>query len=154
MHWSLKFGLTVAPLPVAFLMEPLLPSGDWRWGVIAVVILMPGIFAHRRDIANFLSSKVEPVKWLVAMSIVGLTVWFFVGWFSIDQTRYRWESRETPESELDQAMTECRMLTFGSIEGVGGTNRHRSEREILRRNFYRECMRSQGFIGVRVDDLE
>ena len=42
-------GLFCAAICVAFLVEPFFPLGDWRWGALAVVALMPNAIWHYRD---------------------------------------------------------------------------------------------------------
>ena len=38
----------------AFMMEPLFPRGDWRWGVVAVICLIP-VAAYRHEIRSRVS---------------------------------------------------------------------------------------------------
>ena len=45
--------LCIATFPLAFLMEPWIPLGDWRWGLIAVACVAPGLFMYRKEICEF-----------------------------------------------------------------------------------------------------
>ena len=57
LHPSLRWGLTLASIPVAFLVEPYLPLGDWRWGLVALLVIAPGLFLHRQDIVHYFVGK-------------------------------------------------------------------------------------------------
>ena len=46
---------TVAAIFGAFLMEPIFPLGDFRWGVAAVTVMLPALFLYRREISTHLS---------------------------------------------------------------------------------------------------
>ena len=46
------FGL--AAIPAGYLMEPLFPYGDWRWGLLLGLCLVPGAIMYRRAIWRFL----------------------------------------------------------------------------------------------------
>ena len=50
-------GTTIAAIAGAFLMEPLFPLGDWRWGVLAVVSMFPALVLYRREIAGYIARK-------------------------------------------------------------------------------------------------
>ena len=54
---ALFAGTTIAAIAGAFLMEPLFPLGDWRWGVLAVVSMFPALVLYRREIAGYIARK-------------------------------------------------------------------------------------------------
>ena len=50
-------GFSVALIPVGFLIAPFFQLGDWRWGVVALVCILPGLIGYRREIWRFLFPK-------------------------------------------------------------------------------------------------
>ena len=54
---ALCVGFAVAAIPFGFLMEPLFLLGDWRWGVVALLCILPGLIGYRREIWRFLFPK-------------------------------------------------------------------------------------------------
>lgn len=51
------WGLAIAAIPLGFLMEALFPAGDWRWGIVALLCVLPGLIAYRREIWRFILGK-------------------------------------------------------------------------------------------------
>ena len=51
-------GLTVAPVFIGFLMEPLFPLGHWAWGVLLFLALLPGAIYWRRTIWSYVSRAI------------------------------------------------------------------------------------------------
>ena len=49
-------GLSVAPIPLSFLMEDLFPIGDWRWILIFGCCLVPGLL-YRREFLTWLPGR-------------------------------------------------------------------------------------------------
>ena len=47
-------GVSLAPIPVGFLVEPWLPLGHWGWGVVAVSCCLPALITFRRAIWSFI----------------------------------------------------------------------------------------------------
>ena len=46
----LILGLSVTPLPLGYFMELWFPLGDWRWLLVALLCVTPGLFCYRREI--------------------------------------------------------------------------------------------------------
>ena len=51
-------GLTLAPVFIGFLMEPLFPLGHWAWGVLLFFSLLPSILHWRGAIWSYVSRNV------------------------------------------------------------------------------------------------
>ena len=58
----LALCFTTATIFGAFLMEPLFPLGDWRWGIAATICMFPALFLYRREIWTFLIRRGTPQK--------------------------------------------------------------------------------------------
>ena len=44
-------------LALGFLIEPLFPLGDWRWGCIAFVAMLPAAVLYRRELLKLIPRK-------------------------------------------------------------------------------------------------
>ena len=44
-------------------MEPYIPLGDWRWGLVILICLAPGLFVHRQDIWQYITRSFSYEWW-------------------------------------------------------------------------------------------
>ena len=49
--------VSLAPIPVGFLVEPWLPLGHWGWGAVAVACCLPALVTYRRSIWSFIAHR-------------------------------------------------------------------------------------------------
>ena len=52
-----SFLITIAILFGAFLMEPLFPLGDWRWGALALIAISPIAYSYRNEIKTWIINR-------------------------------------------------------------------------------------------------